>query len=92
MKLNPDKLIIGEEVEFGGCIISAEVLQTENVVFIGPKNKRIKAFEELKKTTNKKEVQIFFGMLSSLQVWFPSLPIKISNLICWRRNSRQSKL
>ena len=32
------------------------------------------------KPTSKKEVQIFCGMLSSLQLWFPSLPLNIPNL------------
>ena len=77
LKLNPDKMVIGEEVEFGGSVISVETVREENVVFIAPKNKRIKAFEELKKPTSKKEVQVFRGMLVSLQFWFPNLPLNI---------------
>ena len=46
LKLNPDKLLISEEVEFGGSVISAETIQQENIIFIGPKYKRIKAFSE----------------------------------------------
>ena len=80
LKLNPDKLLISEEVEFVGSVISAETIQQENIIFIGPKDKRIKAFSELKKPTSKKEVQIFCGMLASLQKWFPSLPLSIPNL------------
>ena len=77
LKLNPSKLVISEEVEFGGSIISAETIQKEEVIFIDPKNKRIKAFSELKKPTTKKECQVFCGMLASLQQWFPSLPLHI---------------
>ena len=77
LKLNPDKMVIGEEVEFGGSVSSAETVREENVVIISPKNKRIKAFEELKKPTSKKEVQVFCGMLASLQSWFPNLPLNI---------------
>ena len=64
LKLNPTKLIISEEVEFGGSVISSETVEKENVIFIGPKDRRIKAFQELKKPTTKKEVQIFCGMLA----------------------------
>ena len=80
LKLNPEKLLISEQVEFGGSIISTESVQDESIVFIGPKNKRVKAFESLKKPTNKKEMQIFCGMLASLQSWYPSLPLNIPNL------------
>ena len=77
LKLNPSKLCIGEEVEFGGSIISAEVVKQEDVIFIAPKSKRIKAFEELRKPTCKKEVQVYCGMLASLQSWYPNLPLNI---------------
>ena len=80
LKLNPAKLVISEEVEFGGTTISAETVKEEEVIFIGPKSKRIKAFEELKKPTCKREVQVFCGMLASLQTWFPSLPLNIPNI------------
>ena len=80
LKLNPEKLLVLEEVEFGGSVISYETVEKENIIFIGPKDKRIKAFSELKKLTTKKEVQIFCGMLASLQSWFPSIPLNIPNL------------
>ena len=80
LKLNPEKLLVSEEVEFGGSVISSETVEKENIIFIGPKDKRIKAFSELKKPTTKKEVQIFCGMLASLQSWFPSIPLNIPNL------------
>ena len=75
LKLDPNKLVISEEVEFGGTVISAETIKHEDVLFIGPK-----AFAELKKPTCKKEVQVFCGMIASLQSWFPSLPLNIPNL------------
>ena len=46
LKLNPDKMVIGEEVEFGGSVISTETVREEDVVFIAPKNKRIKELKE----------------------------------------------
>ena len=64
LKLNPTKLVISEEVEFGGTLILAETVRNEEVIFIGPKSKRIKAFTELKKPTCKHEVQVFCGMLA----------------------------
>ena len=36
MKLNPDKLLVSEEVEFGGSVMSAEIVKQE---IIGPKDK-----------------------------------------------------
>ena len=42
LKLNPSKLVISEEVEFGWTVISAETVRNEDVIFIGPKDKRIK--------------------------------------------------
>ena len=35
---------------------------------------------DLKKPTTKKEVQVMCGMLSSLQQWYPSLPLNLSRL------------
>ena len=80
LKLNPAKLLISEEVEFGGCIISAEKVKSEEVIFVAPKDGRIKAFEELRTPRSKKDVQIFCGMLASLQKWYPSIPLAIPNL------------
>ena len=77
LKLNPSKLNVSEEVEFGGTVISHEVVKNESVIFIAPKSKRILAFEELKRPGTKKEAQVWCGMLSSLQQWFPCLPLNI---------------
>ena len=72
IKLKPSKFLISTEVEFGGCIISRETLGES--VFIEPKNNRIMALEELRKPESKRDLQVFAGMVSSLQNWFPSLP------------------
>ena len=42
-----------------------------------PKDKRIQAFFNLKKPTNKKDIQMFCGMLASLQSWNPNIPMNI---------------
>ena len=78
IKLKPSKFMISTEVEFGGCIISRETMGDS--VFIEPKHNRIMAFEELKKPTTKRELQVFAGMISSLQNWYPSLPLVIPNI------------
>ena len=44
IKLNPKKFFISEEVEFGGSTVSAEKCENEYLIFISPKNKRIKTF------------------------------------------------
>ena len=54
LKLNRDKLVISTEVEFGGNVISSQSVSQEEVIFIDPKNKRIKAFTEMKKPQTKK--------------------------------------
>ena len=77
LKLNPSKLRVAEQVEFGGTVISHEIVRKESVVFIEPKAKRILAFEELKRPSTKKEAQVWCGMLASLQQWFPCLPLNI---------------
>ena len=78
IKLKPSKFRIATEVEFGGCIISRETL--EESVFIEPKNNRILALEELRKPESKRDLQVFAGMVASLQNWFPSLPLVIPNI------------
>jgi len=50
LKLKPSKLNISEEVEFGGTLISSKLVKKEQVVCILPKDKRIEAFFNLKKT------------------------------------------
>ena len=67
LKLKPSKMVISEEVEFPGTAIRAETIQDDDVVNILPRDKRIKAFMELKKPETKKEIQVLCGMMSSLQ-------------------------
>ena len=45
-----------------------------------PKDKRIQAFYNLKKATNKKEIQSFCGMVAGLQQWKPNIPMNIPML------------
>ena len=73
-------MVISEEVEFAGTAIRAETVENEDVVSILPRDKRVKAFMDLKKPETKKEVQVMCGMLSSLQQWVPSLPLNLSML------------
>ena len=61
-------------------MISAEMVKGEEVIFIDPKDKRISAFTDMPKPKSKKDVQVFCGLLASLQSWFPSIPLKIPNL------------
>ena len=75
INLKTSKFLISTEVEFGGCLISKETLSDS--VFIEPKQNRIRAFEELKKPTTRKELQVYAGMCSSLQSWFPAIPMVI---------------
>ena len=49
----------------GGSNIIVEKAMSGDLIFIGPRGKRLKAFEELKKPANKKDCQIFAGLLGS---------------------------
>ena len=99
LKLKPSKMVISEEVEFAGTVVRAETVKNEEVVSILPRDKRVKAFMDLKKPETKKEVQVMCGMLSSLQQWYPSLPLNLSRLrketvgkgkIIWDEKSKQN--
>ena len=80
LTFKPLKMTIGEEVEFGGTVIRAETVENEDVVSILPLDKRVKAFFDYKNRETKKEIQVLCGMLSSLQIWNPSLPLNLSML------------
>ena len=54
-----------------------EKVKNEELIFIAPKSKRIQAFAELRKPANKKDCQIFSGMLSSLSKWNPTVNLEI---------------
>ena len=75
LKLKTSKFCVGEEVEFGGAIISSETVEKETVVCVLPKNQRVQAFQNLKNPKPKKDVQVFCGMLASLQRWNPLIPM-----------------
>ena len=47
LKLKTKKLIIRSQVEVGGSVLTAERVKNEELIFIAPKGKRIKAFEEM---------------------------------------------
>ena len=68
---------VGSQVEFGGSVLTAEKVKNEELIFIAPKGKRMKAFEELRKPQNKHDCQVFSGMLSSLSKWNPTVALEI---------------
>ena len=78
LKLKPSKFVIGEEVEFGGALITSETVGTQNVVNILPKSQRVEGFQNLRRPKTKKEVQIFCGMMTSLQKWNPHVTLNAS--------------
>ena len=73
LKLKKKKFVIGSELEFGGSILIMEKVKNEELIFIAPKSKRIQAFAELRKPQNKRDCQVFSGMLSSLAKWNPTV-------------------
>ena len=73
-------MVISEEVKFAGTAIRAEKIQDDDVANILPREKRLQAFMELKKQETKKEMQVWCGMVSSLQCWYPSLPLNLTML------------
>ena len=54
IKLKPNKFFISHEVKFSGSIVTVERVQNKELIFIQPKGKRNKAFEELKNPTCKR--------------------------------------
>ena len=64
-------------MEVGGSVLTVEKVKNQDLIFITPRGKRIKAFEELRKPQNKKDCQIFSGMLSSLSTWNPTVALEI---------------
>ena len=75
LKLKPSKFCIGEEVEFGGTLITSETVGSKNVVNILPKSQRVQAFQNLRRPRTRKEVKIFCGMMTSLMKWSPNAPL-----------------
>ena len=50
LKLKPSKKVIGKEEEFARATIRAKTVKDEDIVSLLPRDKRIKAFFELKET------------------------------------------
>ena len=61
-------------------MISSELVGKEHVDCVLPKDYRIQALYNIKKLRCKKDVQIFCGMLLSLQQWNPSILMNIPAL------------
>ena len=80
LKLSPKKFQIGEQIKFGGVIISSEVIKNKHVTFISPSSEKIDALLEIEEPTSKKELQIFCGLVSSLQAWYPATGLLIPGL------------
>ena len=53
LKLKMKKFMVGSEVEFGGSLITVEKVQNQDLIFITPKSKRIRALEELRRPQTK---------------------------------------
>ena len=45
--------MVGSEIEFGGSVVTVEKVQNQDLIFITPKLKRIRALEELRKPQTK---------------------------------------
>ena len=64
-------------MEFGGSVLTMEKVKNQDLIFIAPEGKSIKAFEELCRPETKRDCQVFSGMLSSLQCWSPTIALEI---------------
>ena len=76
-KLKPNTFFMFNEGKFGGSIVTVEKVQNEDLIFITPKGKRIRAFKEFRKPTCKRDCQVFAGMISSLSKWNPTISFEI---------------
>jgi hypothetical protein len=91
LKLKPSKWQISEQVEFGGTVISAELVKNEQVVCVLPKDKRIQAFYDMKKPQTKKDIQ-FLWHACKLTTVEPKYPFKYSYVKKSIRQQKQSYL
>ena len=57
LKLRLSKFMVGSEIEFGGSVVTVEKVQNQDLIFITPKLKRIRALEELRKPQTKNFLQ-----------------------------------
>ena len=71
---------ISDEVELGGALIRANIVEKEQEFSILHKDKRVQAFFDLKKSSTKRDIQVLCGMLASLQAWNPNIPLNIPML------------
>ena len=53
LKLRLSKFMVGRDIEFGGSVVTVEKVQNQDLIFITPKLKRIRALEELRKPQTK---------------------------------------
>ena len=72
--MKPSKFVIGGEVEFGGALITSETVGTQCGEYSSEKSGS-EAFKNLRRPHSKKEVQIFCGIMTSLQAWNPHIPL-----------------
>ena len=61
-------------MEFGGSVVTVEKVQNQDLIFITPKSKRIRA---LRRPESKRKCQVFSEMISSLQRWNPTVTLEI---------------
>ena len=57
LKLRLSKFMVGSEIEFGGSVVTVEKVQNQDLIFMTPKLKRIRALEELRKPQTKMFLQ-----------------------------------
>ena len=57
LNLRLSKFMVGSEIKFGGSMITVEKVQNQDLIFITPKLKRIRALEELRKPQTKTFLQ-----------------------------------
>ena len=57
--------------------MTLEKVKNQELIFITPEGKRIKAFEELRNPQEKHDCQHFSGILLSLAKWNPTVALEI---------------
>ena len=77
-KLSPRKFTLGQEVEFGGHIISYN--KSSNSVSITPSMDKLATVRNLQEPQSKSEVQSLVGFLSQLSGFIPELKICCPNI------------
>ena len=54
--------------------------EQKEIIFLDPPESRILAITEMPAPSSKKELQSYFGMISSLKNWFPNISFANKNL------------